>query len=200
LVEFDRAISTTNSKTRQTTKYAKLHGPCRALWFRTGRGVFGAAERMRFPGPDETVAHAEIVIGDSVIIIEDASPYMGIKTPPADGLDGSPAFLYIYVQDVDAVRERRRQWHSTRASCCRSLDGWKSSKPNGPRLIPPLSNGAISSWRHDVEGALQLIRHLDQESQWPGVCALHTPSKVGSSQISLRCTFSGENAGMHTAT
>src|SRR5262245_22829600 len=68
--------------------------------------VFGATERMRFPGPDGTIAHAEIQIGDSVVIVEDASPYMGTQAPPPDGLAGSPAFLFIYVEDVDAVIER----------------------------------------------------------------------------------------------
>jgi PhnB protein len=68
--------------------------------------VFGATERMRFPGPDGTIAHAEIEIGDSIIIIEDESPYTGTKAPPPGGLDGSPTFMYIYVGDVDAVVER----------------------------------------------------------------------------------------------
>jgi len=68
--------------------------------------VFGAAERMRFPGPDGTIAHAELEIGDSVLIVEDASPQMGTKAPPAAGLEGSPAFLFVYVEDVDATVER----------------------------------------------------------------------------------------------
>jgi PhnB protein len=65
--------------------------------------VFGATERMRVPGPGDTIAHAEIEIGDSVVMIEDASPYMGTKAPPASGLEGSPIALFIYVEDVDAV-------------------------------------------------------------------------------------------------
>src|SRR5215204_621964 len=68
--------------------------------------VFDATERMRTPGPQGTIAHAEIEIGDSIVIVEDESPYMGIKAPPSGGLDGTPTFLYIYVEDVDAVIER----------------------------------------------------------------------------------------------
>jgi PhnB protein len=68
--------------------------------------VFDATERMRFPGPDGTVAHAEIEIGDSVVIVEEASPYMGTQAPPPGGLDGNPAFLFIYVKDVDEVIAR----------------------------------------------------------------------------------------------
>ncbi len=68
--------------------------------------VFGATERMRAPGPEETIAHAEIQIGDSIVIVEDASPSMGTKAPPPGGLDGTPTFLFIYVEDVDAVIAR----------------------------------------------------------------------------------------------
>ena len=65
--------------------------------------MFGATERMRFPGPGGTIAHAEIQIGDSVVIVEDEYPYRGTTAPPAGGLPGSPASLFIYVADVDAV-------------------------------------------------------------------------------------------------
>jgi len=68
--------------------------------------VFGATERMRFPGPGGTVAHAELQIGDSVVIVEDESPYRGTKAPPDGGVEGSPTSLFIYVEDVDAVVER----------------------------------------------------------------------------------------------
>ena len=47
--------------------------------------VFGATERMRFPGPDDSVAHAEIEIGDSVIIIEDESPRRAPRRPRPAG-------------------------------------------------------------------------------------------------------------------
>jgi PhnB protein len=67
--------------------------------------VFGATERMRVPGPGGTIAHAEIEIGDSVVMVEDASPFMGTKAPPPVGLEGSPTALFIYVEDVDATME-----------------------------------------------------------------------------------------------
>ncbi len=65
--------------------------------------VFGATERVRFPGPGGTIAHSEIEIGDSIVMVEDASEWMGTKAPGAGGTDGSPNTLFIYVQDVDAV-------------------------------------------------------------------------------------------------
>ncbi|TDD66793.1 VOC family protein [Jiangella aurantiaca] len=86
---------------RRITPCLVVRGAAQALEFYAD--VFGATERMRFPGPDGTVAHAEIVIGDSVLIVEDASPMLGTEPPPEGGLPGSPAFLFLYVEDVDAV-------------------------------------------------------------------------------------------------
>jgi PhnB protein len=68
--------------------------------------VFGATERMRFPGPGGSVAHAELEIGDSVVMVEDESPYLGTQAPPPGGLPGSPVFQFVYVEDVDAVVAR----------------------------------------------------------------------------------------------
>jgi PhnB protein len=70
------------------------------------RAVFGATERMRMPGPGGSIAHAEIQIGDAVVIVEDESPYLETKAPPPDGLAGSPVFQFVYVEDVDAVVAR----------------------------------------------------------------------------------------------
>lgn len=89
---------------RRVTPALMVNGGVKALEF-YGE-VFDAATRMRMPGPDGTISHAEIEIGDSVIIVEEASPYMGTKAPPSEGLDGSPVFMYVYVKDVDAVIER----------------------------------------------------------------------------------------------
>jgi PhnB protein len=89
---------------RRVTPCLIVQGAVEALEFYAK--VFGATERMRFPGPGGTVAHAEIQIGDSVVIIEDEVPQRGTKAPPPGGLDGSPSSLFIYVEDVDAVMAR----------------------------------------------------------------------------------------------
>jgi PhnB protein len=68
--------------------------------------VFGATERTRIPGPDGTIVHAEIEIGDSVVIVEDTDPQRRMQAPPASGLPGSPVFQFVYVDDVDAVVAR----------------------------------------------------------------------------------------------
>jgi PhnB protein len=61
--------------------------------------AFGATEIMRFPGPNNTVAHAELQIGDSRIMLADESNEY--KSPQSVG--GSPVSLMIYVPDVDKV-------------------------------------------------------------------------------------------------
>lgn len=89
---------------RRITPCLVVEGAAKALEFYAE--VFGATERTRFPGPGGTIVHAEIEIGDSVVIVEDASPMMGTQAPPAGGVAGSPAFLFVYVEDVDAVVAR----------------------------------------------------------------------------------------------
>jgi PhnB protein len=89
---------------RRVTPCLVVQGGVKALEFYAE--VFGATERMRFPGPGGTVAHAEIQIGDSVVIIEDESPERGTKAPLPGGVAGSPSSLFIYVEDVDAVVAR----------------------------------------------------------------------------------------------
>ena len=86
---------------RRITPCLTIQGAAKALDFYAA--VFGATERMRTPGPGGSIVHAEIVIGDSVVIIADENPFEGTKAPPSGGLPGSPEFLYIYVEDVDAV-------------------------------------------------------------------------------------------------
>lgn len=86
---------------RRITPSLTVQGAGKALAFYGA--VFGATERMRVPGPGGTIAHAEIQVGDSVLIVEDEDPQRGTKAPPPGGLDGSPASLFIYVEDVDAV-------------------------------------------------------------------------------------------------
>ena len=89
---------------RRVTPTLVVDGWVKALEFYTT--VFDAKERIRFPGPDGTIAHAELDIGDSVVMVEDASPFLGTQAPPAGGVDGSPSSLFIYVEDADAVIER----------------------------------------------------------------------------------------------
>jgi len=87
---------------RSVTPYLIVKGAVRAIDFY--KQVFGAAERMRMDGPNGTVGHAEIEIGDSVIMLADECPDMGFRSPQSIG--GSGVSLHLYVQDVDACFNR----------------------------------------------------------------------------------------------
>ena len=89
---------------RRITPCLTVQGAAKAL--EVYAEVFGASERMRTPGPGGMIVHAEIQIGDSVVIVEDEDPPRGTKAPPSGGLPGTPAYLFIYVEDVDAVIAR----------------------------------------------------------------------------------------------
>lgn len=66
--------------------------------------VFGAKERMRMPAPGGKIGHAELQLGDSLVMLSDAFPEMGHRT--AKDLGGSPVSVAVYVEDVDAVFDR----------------------------------------------------------------------------------------------
>ncbi len=66
--------------------------------------VLGATERMRMPAPGGKVGHAELQIGDSLIMLADEFPDMGQLSPKSVG--GTPVTISVYVEDVDAVCER----------------------------------------------------------------------------------------------
>jgi uncharacterized glyoxalase superfamily protein PhnB len=66
--------------------------------------AFGAKELSRMPGPDGKLMHAEVRIGDSIVMLGDESPEMGSPSPQT--LNGSPVALMLYVKDVDAVFAR----------------------------------------------------------------------------------------------
>jgi uncharacterized glyoxalase superfamily protein PhnB len=72
--------------------------------------AFGAEERFRMPGPGGVVMHAELAIGDSVVMLGEEAPQMGATSPQTIG--GSPVSLLIYVKDVDASFAR-----AERAGC-----------------------------------------------------------------------------------
>jgi PhnB protein len=69
--------------------------------------VFGAKERMRMPAPGDKVGHAELELGDSVIMLADESPEMNARSPRTVG--GTPVTVFVYVEDVDSVFDRAVQ-------------------------------------------------------------------------------------------
>lgn len=80
------------------TPYLTVKGAAEAIDFY--KKAFGAVEKLRMPAPDGSIMHAEIQIGDSVVMLGEENPQMGAVGPKT--LGGAPAGLMIYVEDVDA--------------------------------------------------------------------------------------------------
>ena len=81
------------------TPYLIIKGASAAIDYY--KKVSGASEIMRFPTPDGQIGHAELRIGDSVIMLADEHPDRGYRSPKA--LGGSPTSIMLYVNDVDSV-------------------------------------------------------------------------------------------------
>jgi PhnB protein len=85
------------------TPYLVVRGVSEAIDYY--KRAFGAVERYRMASPDgNTIMHAEITIGDSIIMLSDECPEMDSKSPAA--LQGTPVSIHLYVEDVDEVFER----------------------------------------------------------------------------------------------
>ena len=80
------------------TPYLIIRDAARALDFY--KKAFGATELMRFPAPGGKIGHAEMKIGEGVVMLADESPEMGHKSPQSIG--GTAITLMFYVKDVDA--------------------------------------------------------------------------------------------------
>jgi PhnB protein len=80
------------------TPYLIIRGAARALDFY--ERALGAKELMRFEMGGGLLGHAEMKIGDSIVMLADEHPQMGYKSPQAYG--GTPVSLAVYVPDVDA--------------------------------------------------------------------------------------------------
>lgn len=84
------------------TPYLICKGAAKAIdWY---KNVLGAEEMFRMPGPDGSVGHAEIKLGDSVVMLADEHLEMGAKSPQTIG--GTPLGLMVYVKDCDAVFDK----------------------------------------------------------------------------------------------
>jgi PhnB protein len=86
----------------QVIPYLSVNGAEAAIDFYVK--VFGATEKVRMPGPDGQIGHAELQIGDSLVMLADSNPDMGGKTPAE--LGGTPVTMMVYIEDVDAVFDR----------------------------------------------------------------------------------------------
>lgn len=96
------------------TPYLIVKGAARAIEFY--QQAFGAVEVFRMPMGDK-IGHAEIRIGDSVVMLADEHPEMGAVSP--DSLGGSAVSLMVYVEDVDTVFRRALEAGATETRAVR---------------------------------------------------------------------------------
>ena len=84
------------------TPYLVVHDAAKAIDFY--KRAFDATEVHRMQGPDGKIGHAELRIGDSVVMLADEMPGMDTRAPQS--LHGTTAGLFIYTKDVDAAYQK----------------------------------------------------------------------------------------------
>jgi PhnB protein len=137
------------------TPYLIIKGAADALGFY--KRAFSATERMRLDGPGGSIAHAEIQIGDSIVMLADEFPEMGALSPHSIG--GSPVGLCLYVADVDTVFQRaiaagateerpvRDQFYGDRSGTLRDPFGHKwTIATHKEDLTPEQINERAQAW------------------------------------------------------
>jgi PhnB protein len=87
---------------RTVTPHIVVRGAAEAIEFY--KNAFGAVEDARMPGPDGKLMHAQITIGDSIVMLADEFPEWGAVGPLTVG--GSSVTLHLYVEDCDAAFNR----------------------------------------------------------------------------------------------
>ena len=81
------------------TPYLAVDNAAEAIEFY--KQAFGAKERVRMEAPGGKIGHAELEIGDSLVMLSDPFPQSSVR-PPKE-LGGTSANVFMYVEDVDAV-------------------------------------------------------------------------------------------------
>ncbi|MCX6953795.1 MAG: VOC family protein [Verrucomicrobia bacterium] len=97
-----RAVKPIPDGWHTATPYLVCAGAAEAIAFYVR--AFGATEVSRVPGPDGKVINASIRIGDSMLMLNDEFPEMGVVGPKAG--QGSPVTIHLFVPDVDAAFAR----------------------------------------------------------------------------------------------
>ncbi len=108
--------------------------------------AFGAEEIARMQIPNGPIMHAEVRIGDSIVMLSDENPDMGALSPQTIG--GSPASLLIYSEDVDAAYARALEAGASEAAAPEDMF-WGD---RFARVVDPYGHAwAIATHVEDVE-------------------------------------------------
>lgn len=84
------------------TPYLIVSGAAKAIDFY--KQAFGAQEQFRVDASNGRIGHAEIRIGDSIVMLADEHPEIGARGPLSVG--GTPVTLALYLENVDQVFQR----------------------------------------------------------------------------------------------
>ncbi len=107
--------------------------------------VFDAKERTRMPMPGGKIGHCELQIGDSVIMLSDEMPEMGIRGPKSIG--GTPVTLSVYVADVDECFDKALK---AGATMVRAVEDQFYGDRSGQFLDPCGHRWSVASHIEDV--------------------------------------------------
>ncbi len=125
------------------TPYLIIKGAAAAIDFY--KQAFGALELMRMAQPDGRVGHAELKIGDSVIMLADEFPELQTVGPKT--LGNSPVGILLYVDDVDTVFAKAL---SLGATVNKPLADQFYGDRNGTVIDPFGHKGTIATHKEDV--------------------------------------------------
>ncbi|HEX8290550.1 MAG TPA: VOC family protein [Pyrinomonadaceae bacterium] len=98
----DKTVKPIPEGYRSVNAYLCVDDAARAIEFY--KEAFGATERMRMEMPGGKIGHAEIQIGDTIVMLADEMPEMNFRSPRT--LGGPSCHFMLYVEDVDARVER----------------------------------------------------------------------------------------------
>ncbi len=137
------------------------------------RAAFGAVETLRLTEPDGRVAHAEVMIGDSLIMLGDEAPQYGRHSPRSFG--GTPVRIHLFVEDVDALATRAI---AAGAKVLRPVQDQYYGDRSGQIEDPFGHVWTISSHVEDVSAQEIERRASAFMEQWSGATADRVPTKV----------------------
>ncbi len=121
---------------RSVTPYLAVDGAARAIGFYAE--AFGARERMRLDAPGGKIGHAELEIGDSVVMLADPWPGGAFEAPRGESASVS---IHIYVSDADAVFARAL---AAGATAIRPVETPFTATAAAPCATP---SGTTGTWR-----------------------------------------------------
>ena len=111
------------------TPYLVCKDAAKAIAFYTQ--AFGAMEHARMPGPGGRIMHAEVKIGNSMLMLSDENPERGAVAPSGSGRSAS---LMFYTDDVDAMFKRAVGLGPVKTWCgCRHRRQWSTRCSTWPR-------------------------------------------------------------------